>query len=135
MAVSRRPERLRLTPRSVVLAVAMFGATLALLRVAAASHRVLGWVAAAAVIAALIHPIVETLSRWMPRALAVALVVLLVLGAAATVGYAVVHSVARQTDRLKASAPAAARKLERSERYGELAREFKLVERTKRFVD
>jgi predicted PurR-regulated permease PerM len=43
--------------------------------------------------------------------------------------------VLRETRKIIDSAPRAARSIERSERFGQLARDFKLAERTKRFVD
>src|SRR5512144_1645956 len=94
---SERTERLRITPSSAVRAVAMLGATLVVLRVLAASTRVLGWMLAAAAIAALLHPIVERLTRRMPHGLAVIVVVLAVLGSAGAVGYSVVDTIVRET--------------------------------------
>ncbi len=128
-------ERLRFSARSVLIAVAMLGATLAGLRLVAASARVLGWMVAAIAIAAMLQPLVALVGRLIPRALAVVLVVVGVLGFVGLVAYGVVHSVVRETHALQRSAPAAARKLEHSKRYGELARDFKLVDRTKRFVN
>jgi predicted PurR-regulated permease PerM len=128
-------ERLRFTTRSVLLAIAMLGATLALLRLIAVSTRVLGWIGAAIVIAGLLHPPIQALARRMPRALAIVIVVASTLAAVGFISYRVVDTVVAETDNLQESAPNAARELERSERWGDLAREFKLVERTKRFVD
>ena len=128
-------ERLRFTPRSLILAVAMLGATLAALRLVAASTRVIGWLLAAAAIASLLHPLVAGLSRWLPRGLAVVIVVVVTLGAVGVVTYSLVDTVVRETRKLQDAAPDAARKLERSARYGDLARDFKLVQRTEDFVD
>ena len=58
MAAPGATERLRLTPRSALAAVAMFGLTLGFLTMFAASRRVLGWVVAAATIAGVVHPLV-----------------------------------------------------------------------------
>jgi predicted PurR-regulated permease PerM len=135
MARSSTTERLRLTPASAVRAVAMLGATLVVLRVLAASTRVIGWMLAAAVVAALLHPIVDHLARKVPRAVAVVAVVLTVLGSAGAVGYSVVDTIVRETGNVQESAPDAARRLERSDRWGELATDFKLAQRTRSFVD
>ena len=136
MAAPDEPrERLRLTPRSVVVAVAMFGATLALLGVAAASRRVIGWIIVAAVAAGLLHPLVSYIGQWMRRGLAVLLVMLVVLGAAGAVVYGLVDNVSQETRRLQEAAPERAERLEQSKRWGNLAREFKVAERTRRLVD
>lgn len=113
----------------------MLGATLAILRVLAASTRVIGWMLAAAVIAALLHPIVDRLTRRMPHALAVVVVVVTVLGSAGLVGYSVVDTIVRETHNVQRSAPDAAERLEHSERWGDLARDFHLADRTQSFVD
>ncbi|HUR19128.1 MAG TPA: AI-2E family transporter [Acidimicrobiales bacterium] len=128
-------RQLRITPRSAVLAVAMFGAMLVLLRVAVASRRVLGWILVAAAIAGLLHPLVARLARRLPRGLAV----LVVFGvSAATVGglgYGLVDAVVSETARLEEAAPAAARRIERDDRFGDLARDVKLAEHTKSFLE
>jgi predicted PurR-regulated permease PerM len=134
----RRPAtraRLRLTPRSVVLAVGALGLTLALLRVIDASMRVIGWILVAGVLAGLLHPIVTRLQRHMRRGLAVGLVMVSIVGGAAAVVYSLVDDVRTQTRRLQEAAPERARQLERSKRFGELARDLDLEERTRRFVD
>lgn len=128
-------ERLRLAPRSAVMVVAMFGATLALLAVVAAAQRVIGWILVAATLAALLHPLVGLLERRMPRGAATALVMLGLVASLATAGYRLVGDVAEQTRRLQQAGPERARELERSERFGELARDLDLAERTARFLE
>jgi predicted PurR-regulated permease PerM len=128
-------ERLRVTPRSAVRTVAMLGAALLAMRVVAASARVLGWMVAAALAAGLLHPFVRALSRVVPRAVAALAVAALTLGAIAFVGYGVVQAVARETRALERAAPEAARRLERSERWGDVARQFHLAARTRDLVD
>ena len=127
--------RLRLSARSVVLAVAAFGLTLVLLAVLAAARRVIGWIVVAAVLAGLLHPIVVRLERHMRRGLAVAVVMLVLVGSAGAVLYGMVDDVQRETKRLQQAAPERARQLERSERFGDAARDLKLEQRTRRFVD
>jgi predicted PurR-regulated permease PerM len=127
-------ERLRISPRSAVMAVAMFGATLALLAVVAAAQRVIGWILVAGTLAALLHPLVSQLARRMPRALATAVVMLALVGGLGAVGYGLVDDIASETRRLQEAGPERAREIERSPRFGELAREIKLSERTERFL-
>ena len=127
-------ERLRFTPRSLVLAVALLGATLAGLRLLASATRVLGWVLAAATIAAIVYPIVAALSRWVPRAVAIAIVAVLALGAIGTVAYGIVDELVKETHALQAAAPDVGRNLEQSKRFGELAQKWKVSERITRFV-
>ncbi|MDQ4096460.1 MAG: AI-2E family transporter [Actinomycetota bacterium] len=129
------PERLRFTPRSVALAVAMLGATLAFLSVVAAAQRVIGWILVAAVIAGLLHPIVTSLERHMPRGVAALLAMVVLVGSAGAVVYGLVDDVRRETRRLQQAAPERARLLERSPRFGTLARDLRLVERTRQFVE
>ncbi|HEV3494921.1 MAG TPA: hypothetical protein VHA34_01080, partial [Actinomycetes bacterium] len=125
-------ERLRISPRSAVLSVAMFGATLALLAVVAAAQRVIGWILVAGTLAGLLHPLVSLLARRMPRALATAIVMITLVGSVGAIGYGLVDDVASETRRLQVAGPERAAEIERSERFGELAREIRLAERTDR---
>ena len=113
----------------------MFGATLVFLGVLAASRRVVGWIIVAATLAALLHPLVSVLQRKMRRGLAVAIVMLGLIGATAVVGYGIVDDIQVQTRRLQQVAPARAEELERSETFGELARDLRAAERTRQFID
>jgi predicted PurR-regulated permease PerM len=127
-------ERLRVSPRSAATAVAIFGATLALLAVVAAAQRVIGWILVAATLAGLLHPLVSLLARRMPRGVATGLVMLTLVGAAGAIGYGMVDDIARETRRLQQAGPERAAEIERSERFGDLARGLKLAERTDRFL-
>lgn len=113
----------------------MLGATLAGLAVAAASRRVIGWILVAATLAGLLHPIVSWLQRRIRRGLAVLLVMVTLVGTAGVVIYALIDDVRAQTVRLQEVAPQRAEEIERSERYGEVARDLHLAERTRRFLD
>ena len=128
-------ERLLLSPRSAVLAVAMLGATLTGLAVVAASRRVIGWILVAATFAGLLHPIVSWLQRRMRRGLAVLLVMVALVGTAGVVVYGLIDDVRAQTERLQEAAPQRAEDLERSPRFGEMARDLHVAERTRRFLD
>ncbi len=133
MAVPR--ERLSISPRSAVLAVAMLGATLGGLAMLAASRRVIGWILVAATFAGLLHPIVSWLQRRMRRGLAVLLVMVVLVGTAGVVIYGLIDDVRAETTRLQAVAPERAEELERSPRFGEMARDLHLAERTRSFLD
>ncbi len=128
-------RRLRLTNRSVVVAVLMLGAAAGVVRLFAASTRVLGWVAVAAIVASLLHPIVARLQRRVPRGVAIALVLGGTLAVVVGIGYAGFDTVRRAADRLEKEAPDAAAELERSERFGDAARQFHLEEKVQDFVD
>lgn len=127
-------ERLRISPRSAAMVVVVFGLTLALLAVAAAAQRVIGWILVAATLAGLLHPLVSALARRMPRGLATGLVMLTLVGAAGAIGYGLVDDVGRETRRLQEAGPERVAEIERSERFGELARDLRLAERTDRFL-
>ena len=72
----------------------------------ARATRVLGWVAAAAVLAALLNPIVEVLARRIRRGFAVALVVLGVVALVAALAWAGVGDLRAGLARLRTVAPA-----------------------------
>ena len=135
MAAPRATERLRLSPRSAAGAVVLLGLTLALLRLLAAAQRVLGWMLVAAAIAGVLHPFVALLSRRIPRGAAVAVVALAALGAVGGTGYGVVSELVAQTRVLQRDAPERAAEIERSRRFGALARDLRLAERTQAFVE
>jgi len=135
MAAPPRNSVLRLSPSSVVRAVVMVGLALALVGLVAASVRVIGWILVAATLAALLHPVVGSLAKVIPRALALALVMLLTVGLAGGVAYAVVDDVNTQLHELQRAVPKAAKEIERSDRFGKGAREIHLAARAKAFVD
>ena len=135
MAEAPTTERLHLTPRSALLTVAMFGAALAFVRLVMASQRVLGWICAAAAIAGLLYPLVQWLSRRLPRGIAVAIVALTTVASVGVVTYGAIDGLVRETRALQVAAPRRAAQLERSDRFGDIARDFKLSDRVRRFVD
>lgn len=136
MAAAGGSERLRVSNRSIALFVGLFGLTLLVLRMVSAAQRVLGWMLVAASVAGLVHPLVRRLEgRGWKRGRAALLIAfggLLVVGG---VTYRVVDDVRIGMDRLQQAAPAAAKQVERSERFGEAAKSVKLTERTTVFID
>lgn len=135
MAGATGTVRLRLSARSMALAVALLGLTLLVLGMLAASVRVIGWILVAATLAAVLFPAVESLGRRLHRGLALAAVVIGGLALAVGVVLAVVQDVTDQVSQLERAVPAAARDLERSDRFGEAAKEAKLARRAETFVD
>ncbi len=134
MAAPTPRERLRISARSAVISVGIFGATLAILAVVAAAQRVIGWILVAATVAGLLHPLVSMVARRVPRALATAAVMLVLVGTLGAVGYRLVDDVQRETRRLQQAGPDRARQIESSERFGDIARDLRLSERTDRFL-
>ncbi len=129
-----RRARLALSGRSialVVLTVALLGALIAMTR---ASARVLGWMAAAASIAALLEPLVDGLARRMRRGLAVFVTALLVFGTVGALAFFTINDVVREVRVLQRTAPQRAQALEESERFGSAARAIRLEERTRSAV-
>jgi len=127
-------ERLRLTTGSAVRTVLLFGGTLAALRIVVASQRVIGWILAAAAIAALLNPVVVLLSRRVPRGIAVGIVAIGTIAAVSFVTYGAVNDLVQETNKLQEAAPRRVAELEDSERFGDFARDVKLRERVERLV-
>jgi predicted PurR-regulated permease PerM len=129
-----RRTRLALSGRSIAAIIITVGAVGALLGITRASARVLGWMAAAASIAALLEPLVIALGRYMRRGVAVLVTFLLVLGSIGAIAYFTVNDVVHEVRVLQRVAPERARDLERSDRFGPAARSFHLEERTRSAV-
>ncbi|HVV38397.1 MAG TPA: AI-2E family transporter [Acidimicrobiales bacterium] len=126
--------RLALSGRSIALIVLTIAVTGAVLGVTRASARVLGWMAAAASIAALIEPLVVGLSRFMRRGVAVLLTFLLLFGLVGGIAFFTINDVVREVRVLERVAPERAHALEKSKRFGSAARSFKLEQRTRAAV-
>jgi predicted PurR-regulated permease PerM len=126
--------RLALSPRSIAYIVLTVAIVSALIAITAASARVLGWMAAAASIAALLEPLVVALSRHMRRGIALLITALLVLGAVGGIAFFTINDIMREVRVLQRAAPERAHALERSDRFGSAARAFKLEERTRSAV-
>ncbi|HZQ27285.1 MAG TPA: AI-2E family transporter [Acidimicrobiales bacterium] len=135
MAPPQPRERLRISPRSAVVAVALFGLTLFVMRVAAASERVIGWVFAALAITGLLHPYVAVLAKRVPRGIAVLVVAVVAVGSTTMITYAMVDGIVSEYHEVQRAAPARAAQLEQTGRFATLARDAHLAERVKRFVD
>jgi predicted PurR-regulated permease PerM len=126
---------LRFTPTSVIRAVGMVAATLLVLAVFRAATRPLGWLVVAVVGAALLGPFVALLQRALPRGLAVLVALLVAAAAFGAVAYVVVDDLSHELNRVQLISRRAAGEVERSERYGEFAREIHLRDRVNAFVE
>jgi predicted PurR-regulated permease PerM len=129
------PGSVDVRPRSIVLAVLTVTVTLLVLRVLADAGRVIGWTAMAAAAATTLTAAVRALSRHVPRGVALAVVALATLGTAGLVAYGIVGDVVAQTRNLQRDAPQLARRLERSGRFADAARQARLSERVADAVD
>ena len=128
-------EVLRITPRSAVLAVAMLGATLAVLRIVAASQRVLGWMLVAGAAAGLLHPLVARLERRLPHGAAVGVVFLGAVACIGVIAYGTVDGIVRETRHLQEAAPREAAKLEETGRFADVFHDAHLADRVERLVE
>ena len=97
-------------------------------------QRVLGWILAAAVIAALLYPLVEFVLVRVPRGLAVVSSCWSPRRSAAVAATAWSTASSARPTISSGAMPRRAAELEDSKRFGEAAREFRLEERTRRFV-
>ena len=127
--------RLALSGRSIGLIVVTVASVVAVTGIVSASLRVLGWMAAAAAIAALLEPLVDLLARVMRRGLAVLITMLLVGGTVGGMAFLTVNDVVREMRVLQRAAPERARELEKSERFGSVARSFDLEKKTRALVN
>jgi predicted PurR-regulated permease PerM len=128
-------ERVRIGSRSIVLAIVIVAVVLMARVVVHSSTRVIGWFLAAAVVAALVAPVIQRLDRSMPRAFAVLIVV---VGLAAVFGsaiYIVFSDIQKEISRVQEAAPEVARDIEASPRFGKTARDLNLSEHVSSFVD
>jgi predicted PurR-regulated permease PerM len=130
----RRHTRLALSGRSIAAIIITIGVVGALLGITRASARVLGWMAAAASIAALVEPLVTTLATRMRRGVAVLVAVILVLGTVGGIAFLTTRDIVHEVHVLQRAAPKRAHALERSDRFGSAARSFHLEERTRALV-
>ncbi|NLV55235.1 MAG: AI-2E family transporter [Acidimicrobiales bacterium] len=92
-----------------------------------AGHRPLGWALAAITAAAALEPLVSLAARHVRRGLALVIVLVPILALVGLVTWGAVRDLDGQVRQLKRNIPAAARTVERSERFGDAARDFDLT--------
>lgn len=127
---------MRLTIGPAAWAVVFGGIVVALVaqNILVAGRRPLGWAMAALVAAAALEPLVSLASRQMRRGVALIVVLLPVLGLVGLITWGAVGDLDAQVQRLQQDIPEVAADIERSERFGEAAREFGLVEKAEDFA-
>lgn len=135
MAAPQPRERLRISPRSAVIAVALFGALLIGMRIVAQSERVIGWILAAGAAAGLLHPYVALLERKIPRGFAVMIVGVCAVASGAAIAYALVDGVVREYNEISVAAPERARELEEKGRFREAFHDAHFAERVEAVID
>jgi predicted PurR-regulated permease PerM len=126
--------RVRISLRSAGAIVGALALTVFALRTLQSSERVIGWILFAATLAIVLDPMVRVAQRWMPRALAVLLVLIVVGGATGLAASGLVDDVTTQTTSLQRDLPRRAADLEQGSRFRESLREFELTKRTREFV-
>ncbi len=126
---------LRLSTWSIVRAVVAVALGLVALRIVQAAETPLWWIAISAVIAALLTPLALCLSRVMPSALAITVVLVGFLAAGGFTLYRGLAEISTQVSELRADAEAVARDVESSEQYGDVATEFGLSAKVSDFFD
>jgi predicted PurR-regulated permease PerM len=132
--MERRP--LQLSWSAAVTIVATIVGLVILQRTFVAAHRPISWAAAAVVTAILLDPVVDRLAVHIRRVPAVLLTFLVLGGATLGALYLVFEEVQQAAQQLEVDAPEAAATIEgRSDRIGEVARDFRLGERVGSFVD
>jgi predicted PurR-regulated permease PerM len=104
------------------------------LEIAQDAERVIAWALSAMAVAALVYPAVKWLAhfRFVPRALAVLVTALVLLGALGFAGYKIVNDVSDAMSSLQDAAPQRAAELQQ---HSEFFREIKLQTRVTNFVN
>lgn len=136
MTEQDRPRSVRITWTTALLAVSVVLGFILLRGAFIAAHRVLGWTAAAIAVAVFVEPIVEKLSRWVPRGVAVALTFLAIAGIAGGLVFGTIADLDNEVARLQEVMPDAIERLEeRDDEIGRIAREIDLSRRSETFLD
>lgn len=135
----RRPPsrslRVAVAFSSVLLLLIVIVTTFAVQDILSDARHTLSLFVAAGVGAILLTPLVELLGRWMRRLLAVIVSVILLIAVTALVTWGVLGDINQQIERLQEAAPSAAAEIEQSDRFGSIARDFRLEERVTEAVE
>jgi len=115
--------------RVALLVAALICAVVVIRNVYSEAHHVIGWAVAASVIALLLTPVVHRMDRVIPRALAIILTFVMVVGLGVGITWLYSSSVLDQVEQIQESGPSIAQQIEeREDRVGEIAREIGLVD-------
>lgn len=131
-----RHRIVRISTRTIVLAVGTVLALLLLRGAFAAGQRILGWAAACAVTAVFVAPLVSWLGRYIPRIAAVLLTFVVIGVAAVALVFGTFDNLDREIRSLQRAAPAATERLEeRDDEIGSAMRDLELSSRVDVFLD
>ena len=133
---ARRHRTVRISTRTILLAVGVVLALLVLRSAFVAGQRVLGWAAACTVTAVFVAPLVTWLGRWIPRIAAVLLTFVVIGVAAVALVFGIFDNLDREVRSLQEAAPAATERLEeREDELGAAMRDLELSSRVEVFLD
>jgi predicted PurR-regulated permease PerM len=138
--VTSPPDRpavatVRLTPRSVVRAVLLVAAMLALFVVATRATETLWWFAQAMVIAAIAYPAVQRMSRRMPAFVAVLVLTAIVAAVFSGLVAVALGELRSESVRFRDAVPGAVDRLERSDALGRVIADLHLDESIRSVAD
>jgi predicted PurR-regulated permease PerM len=132
---ARRHRTVRISTRTLVLAVGVVLAVLVLRGAFVAGQRVLGWAFACAVTAVFVAPLASWLGRWIPRVAAVLLTFVVVAVAAGALIFGTFDNLDREVRALQRAAPDATERLEtRDDEIGSAMRDLELSARVENFL-
>lgn len=132
---TRRQRTVRISTRTIVLAVGVVLAVLVLRGAFVAGQRVLGWAAAATVTAVFVAPLVTWLGRWIPRIAAVVLTFVVIGVAAVALVFGTFDNLDREIESLERAAPDATERVEsRDDELGSAMRDLELSNRVDVFL-
>ena len=130
-----RGDRLRIPPSSVVALVLVVLAATVTRNLIAAAHQPIAWAIASISLAALLAPVVVLLDRFVHRALAIFVTLIVLAAALVTLVLAMLSEVRDEVEEVKDLLPAAAADVERDERFGRAAQDFELRARVNSVVE
>lgn len=131
----RRSVRVDVSIGSVVLFLLAIGLAFEAAYVVSSARRILSWVVACAVVAALMELAVQWLQHYMKRPIAIILVLLVIAGGAGILVFGVFHDLDQEVHRFQDLAPVAAHDIETSKRFGKIARELHFETRVQEAVN
>ncbi len=130
---SGSPTRLRFSPWSIVRGVLIVVVVAVGVGVVGAAATPLWWLAIATALAGALQPATLWLRRFLPGWLAIVIVVVVVMAFVGFLGYRGFAEMSSQFVTLQDNAINAAKDLELSRQFGEVTKEFGLVDKTTRF--
>lgn len=134
-AADARAERLRVRPWSVAaLVLVLVGATV-VRNLVAAAHQPIAWALASVSIAILLAPVVVLLDRYVHRATAIFLTLIVLAATVVGLVLALFSDLRDEISGMRDLLPAAAADVEDHDRFGDAARDFQLQERVEALVD